>query len=96
MRLARSSGPGRALEVGGDTPFAVAPRHGWWSSREPIRIHRRGTAAAASPAACAKACRAALPPCLFYNFARAKGQCVLLTSRDEFHAAGAQFLTAAA
>ena len=64
--------------------------------REPIRIHRRGTAAAASPAACAAACRAALPPCLFYNFARAKGQCVLLASRAEFHAAGAQFLTAAA
>ena len=90
-------GCGGAANAEGDgAPFAVEPRHGWWSSREPIRIHRRGTAAAASPAACAAACRAALPPCLFFNFARAKGQCVLLASRADFHAAGAQFLTAAA
>ena len=79
-----------------DPAEPVAPQEECGSSREPIRIHRRGTAAAASPAACAAACRASLPPCLFYNFARAKGQCVLLASRAQFHAAGAQFLTAAA
>ena len=96
LASARMSSAGGAANAEGDSPFAVEPRHGWWSSREPIRIHRRGTAAAASPAACAAACRAALPPCLFFNFARAKGQCVLLASRADFHAAGAQFLTAAA
>ena len=81
VRLARPP-PGRALEVGvvEDPAEHVAPQEervletsiASRGRREPIRIHRRAPRRA-SPAACAAARRAALPPCLFYNFARAKG-----------------------